>query len=145
MNGHTKKLFEETNWDSFENARILEKSSDDRVLAVLEIRGETYQLLDYDWYMIVAIQMTDGFHDIDASYVISLRISIRMDTIKFDSQFIDILHEYEYYSLFSLNKYIEISDEYHEIMAKKPQGELGQWLRKKQNELEKVLVKIPKI
>jgi len=144
LNEHTKRLFDETDWDSFENAKVLEKCSDDKVLAVLEIRGETYQLLDYDWYMLVALEMTDGFDYIDFSYVVSLRISIRKDTIKLNSRFIDMLHKYEYYSLASLDKYMQISDEYSDRLANNPQyDELRKWLKKKQNELDLVLIKIP--
>lgn len=144
MDSHTKRIFQETDWNSLDNTKILEGSSSDKVLVILEVRGSRYELLNYDWYMIMAIIMTDGFSDVDSDYVISLRISIREDYQKFNSEFLDILHSYSYYSLDSIDTYIEIFDDYSDMLGKfEEDKEFRKWFLNKKCELEKVLKKIP--
>jgi len=144
MNGQTKKLFEKTDWNSLTKVRILEMSSDDNILTILEIRGEPYKLLFYDWYMLIALEMTDSFDGIDSDYVITLRISIREDYQKFNSHFIDILYQYKYYSLASLDMYIEIFNGYSEmLLIQYKDEEFERWFEKQENELKIILEKIP--
>jgi len=142
MNNQTLKIFQNINWDVFKNVKVLDLNFNDRVIAVLEIRHNKYELFNYDWYMLSAVMLTDGFEEIDSSYVFSLRTSIREDYQKFNSEFLDILHSYKYYSLNSLNKYIEIFDEYSEMLSTPYEyEELEKWFVEKQNELEYILKK----
>lgn len=63
---------------------------EDRILAKVEIRGEAVDLLDYDYYLLWAVLLTDDLENVDYLYVASLRLAIRED-INHGYNFLDIL------------------------------------------------------
>ena len=114
---NTKEQFEAINFDELKHTKIIKTDiEDDKILAILEIRGEEYTLLFYDYYMLIAIDLTDNFDDnlVDYEYVCKLRNAIREDVNHFMGAMYDTLASYKNYSLLALDRMIEIYEDYTE-------------------------------
>lgn len=115
MRKQTKEIFDATDWSRYKNCKVINADFDSEtyIVAELEIRGEEYSLAHYDYYMLHAIDFTDSFDIVDFHYVHNLRTAIRED-INHMLGLLDILYNYEAYSLASLDIFIEAFEFYQE-------------------------------
>lgn len=114
----TLDIYKDIDWGKIKNTKVLSETLDNipGAIATLEIRGKEHRLLHYDYYLLLAIELSDAF-DVDFDFVYDLRTAIREDINHFVGPLLDTLYSYEVYSLDALKIFNEFYDEYH-----KPEG-----------------------
>ena len=136
----TKDMLEGIDWDEIKHSSIRsvpDTEEWDRVLAETTVRGYKSTLMDYDYYLLLAIQLSDPFK-VDADFVYELRTAIREEINHFIATLLNHLFRYEFYNLAALEVFIEFYDEYTASIGTDEEFAIEEYLWKLDRELGSV-------
>lgn len=110
----TLEVYKSMDWNKLKNTKVVLEAPGNQsgAIATLDIRGKEIELLFYDYYLLIAIELSDAF-DVDFDFVYDLRTAIREDINHFVGPLLDTLYSYPSYNLKALRLFNEFYDGYH--------------------------------
>ncbi|AKF25864.1 hypothetical protein YH65_11080 [Sulfurovum lithotrophicum] len=112
----TKEVLEDLKSKGMKNAKFIDYEGDRRICKI-QTRGAERLLLDYDYYFLGALILTDHLDELSYEYINELSIAIRTDIRKMDDTLFDIIAEKEQLCKKILDRYIEITDEFSDFLG----------------------------
>lgn len=109
----TREIYDSIDWKKIKNTKIVSEDFDkeSRTIALLNIRGEEYRLMNYDYYLLLAVALSDGF-DVEHGFVYDLRTAMREDINHFVGPLLDTLFSYPFYNLEALKVFNKFYNDY---------------------------------
>ena len=121
INSRTLEMYNSIDWSDIKHTKVVSQgfSQENGAIALLSIRGKDYKLFDCDYYLLLAVVLTDGF-DVDHECVSRLKMSIGEDINHFSGSLMDILFGYSSYNLEALEVFNEFYDDYNRDAHREP-------------------------